>query len=55
MVPTTLSPAMERHLLFDRCGNEVAHTEVFDEFEDIWELEHDGILYTVIIKKEGTL
>lgn len=48
-------PSWTEAVLFDRCGNEVAHTEVFDEFEDIWELEHDGILYTVIIKKEGTL
>ena len=28
-------------------------TDVFDEFEGKWELVHDGILYTMIIKMEG--
>lgn len=46
-------PSWTEGVLFDRRGNEVAHTDVFDEFEGKWELVHDGILYTMIIKMEG--
>lgn len=48
-------PSWTEAVLFDRRGNEVAHTEVLDDFEGVWELEHDGILYTTIIKTEGAL
>ena len=47
------APSWTEGVLFDRRGNEVAHTDVFDEFEGKWELVHDGILYTMIIKMEG--
>lgn len=46
-------PSWTEAVLFDRRGNEVAHTDVFDEFEGKWELVHEGILYTMIIKMEG--
>ena len=48
-------PSWTEAVLFDRRGIEVAHTEVLYDFEGIWELEHDGILYTTIIKTEGAL
>ena len=47
------APSWTEGVLFDRRGNEVAHTDVFDEFEGKWELVHEGILYTMIIKMEG--
>ena len=47
------APAWTEGVLFVRRGNEVAHTDVFDEFEGKWELVHEGILYTMIIKMEG--
>lgn len=40
-------------VLFDRRGNEVACTDAFDEFEGTWDLKHNGILYTAIMKTEG--
>lgn len=39
-------------VLFDQNGNEVASTDVFDEFEGTWDLKHNGILYTSIMKTE---
>ena len=47
------APSWTEAVLFDRRGNEVAHTDVFDEFEGKWELVHESILYTMIIKMEG--
>lgn len=41
-------------VLFDRNGNEVACTDVCDEFVGPWELKHNGILYTTIVKTVGS-
>lgn len=46
-------PSWTEAVLFDQHGREVACSEVSDEFEGTWDLKHDGILYTAIMKMEG--
>lgn len=46
-------PSWTEAVLFDQHGREVACSEVSDEFEGTWDLKHDGILYTAIMKTEG--
>ena len=40
-------------VLFDEHGNELTCSEVCDEYEGTWDLKHNGILYTAIMKTEG--
>ena len=40
-------------VLFDEHGNELVCSETSDEYEGTWDLMHDGILYTAIMKTEG--
>lgn len=46
-------PSWTEAVLCDLCGNEVEGTDAHDEFEGTWELMHNGILYTAIVKTEG--
>lgn len=45
-------PSWTEAVLFDQNGNEVACTEVCDEYDGTWELEYGGIVHRAIVHME---
>ena len=47
-------PSWTEAVLFDEYGNQLCCTEPGDSFDGPWELQYEGILYTVKIKTDPT-